>query len=97
MCCARQFEGEEAPHILIEVTGSAKHFKVRPRLKDLFSHGLATAAHATKAWIFTGGTDSGVMQFVGQGERRTPVGAPHHPSVASSPQHRIATPASHHA
>ncbi len=37
-----------------------------PRLNKAFRHGLAKAAQATNAWVFTGGTDSGVMQLVGQ-------------------------------
>eukprot|EP00966_Prymnesium_polylepis_P005201 119818-Prymnesium_polylepis.1 len=65
--CWKVFRGSafnlQEPSILLEVTGSAGSLEVRPRLQDLFSHGLAKAAQATNAWVFTGGTESGVMQL----------------------------------
>ena len=45
---------------------SLQDFVLPPRLNKAFRHGLAKAAQATNAWVFTGGTDSGVMQLVGQ-------------------------------
>ena len=52
--------------VLISITGGAQDFVLPPRLNKAFRHGLARAAQATNAWVFTGGTDSGVMQLVGQ-------------------------------
>eukprot|EP00966_Prymnesium_polylepis_P302110 6979813-Prymnesium_polylepis.1 len=58
---------DRAPSILFELTGSAHNLEMRrPRLKDLFSHNLARAALASNAWMFTGGTDSGVMKLMGR-------------------------------
>ena len=52
--------------VIISITGGALDFAMAPRLQKAFSHGLAKAAQATSAWVFTGGTDSGVMQLVGR-------------------------------
>lgn len=56
----------EPASVLISITGGAQDFKLQPRLLKAFKHGLAKAAQATNAWVFTGGTDSGVMQLVGE-------------------------------
>ena len=53
------------PSALISVTGGAKDFVLRPRLKEVFSRGLLSAARATSAMVLTGGTASGVMALVG--------------------------------
>ena len=37
----------EAPNLLISVTGGAKNFKMRPRLKEMFRQGLMKAAKST--------------------------------------------------
>ena len=55
-----------APAFIISATGGAQDFKVSSKLRALFNAGLVKAATSTKAWVFTGGTDSGVMKFVGQ-------------------------------
>jgi len=55
----------EPASVLISITGGAQDFKLQPRLLKAFRHGLAKAAQATNAWVFTGGTDSGVMALVG--------------------------------
>ncbi|KAL8607328.1 hypothetical protein ACOMHN_039478 [Nucella lapillus] len=55
-----------APKLLISVTGGAKRFTLRPRLKTLLKQGLVNAAVSTGAWIITGGTATGVMEFVGE-------------------------------
>eukprot|EP00965_Chrysotila_dentata_P122528 4049801-Pleurochrysis_carterae.AAC.3 len=69
----------QSASVLISITGSAQDFDLSPRLHQTFSHGLAKAAHATNAWIVTGGTDTGVMRLVGRAlasfdERVTVVG-----------------------
>ena len=53
------------PDVLISVTGSAASLQLTSTLQRVFDRGLATAAAMTNAWIFTGGTDSGVMKLVG--------------------------------
>ena len=53
------------PDVLISVTGSAASLQLTSQLQRVFDRGLAAAAAMTNAWIFTGGTDSGVMKLVG--------------------------------
>lgn len=53
------------PDVLISVTGSAASLELTSQLQRVFDRGLAAAASMTNAWIFTGGTDSGVMKLVG--------------------------------
>ncbi|XP_060552910.1 transient receptor potential cation channel subfamily M member 2-like isoform X4 [Ruditapes philippinarum] len=57
------------PKLLISVTGGAQRFDLNPRLKAVFKRGLINAATTTGAWIITGGTATGVMQFVGEAVR----------------------------
>ena len=52
--------------VVISITGGAQDFNMHPRLYQAFAHGLAKATIATKAWVFTGGTDAGVMDLVGR-------------------------------
>uniref|UniRef100_A0A8C5MRQ4 Transient receptor potential cation channel subfamily M member 2 n=1 Tax=Leptobrachium leishanense TaxID=445787 RepID=A0A8C5MRQ4_9ANUR len=61
--------GLKVPNLLISVTGGAKNFNINPRLKNLFSGGLVTAAQSTGAWIITGGCHAGVMKHVGEAVR----------------------------
>ena len=51
---------------MISVTGGAKKFSLKQRLKDVFRRGLVKAAHSTGAWISTGGFNVGVMKHVGE-------------------------------
>ena len=53
------------PVVLITVTGGAGTFELSPQLQSVFSNGLASAATTSRAWVVTGGTDSGVMKMVG--------------------------------
>ncbi|XP_025081227.1 transient receptor potential cation channel subfamily M member 2-like isoform X2 [Pomacea canaliculata] len=57
------------PNLLISVTGGAKNFVMRARLKEAFRRGLMKAALSTGAWIITGGTNAGVMKHVGEAVR----------------------------
>uniref|UniRef100_A0AAV2J7V9 TRPM SLOG domain-containing protein n=1 Tax=Knipowitschia caucasica TaxID=637954 RepID=A0AAV2J7V9_KNICA len=57
------------PNLLISVTGGAKNFYLRARLKNMFHRGLIKVAQTTGAWILTGGTNTGVMKHVGQAVR----------------------------
>ncbi|XP_041364291.1 transient receptor potential cation channel subfamily M member-like 2 [Gigantopelta aegis] len=54
------------PKLLISVTGGAKRFEMKPRLKNILKQGLCHAATSTGAWIITGGTGTGIMQIVGE-------------------------------
>uniref|UniRef100_A0A3Q3K9A5 TRPM SLOG domain-containing protein n=1 Tax=Monopterus albus TaxID=43700 RepID=A0A3Q3K9A5_MONAL len=57
------------PNLLISVTGGAKNFYLKARLKNMFHRGLIKVAQTTGAWIITGGTHAGVMKHVGQAVR----------------------------
>ncbi|KAJ8036475.1 Transient receptor potential cation channel subfamily M member 3 [Holothuria leucospilota] len=57
------------PKLLISVTGGALDFTLNSRLKDVFRKGLIKAALSTGAWIITGGSNSGVMRYVGEAVR----------------------------
>ncbi|KAJ0070569.1 hypothetical protein NL108_016259, partial [Boleophthalmus pectinirostris] len=57
------------PNLLISVTGGAKNFYLKARLKSMFHRGLIKVAQTTGAWILTGGTNTGVMKHVGQAVR----------------------------
>ncbi|KAM8855420.1 transient receptor potential cation channel subfamily M member 2 isoform 2-T2 [Spinachia spinachia] len=57
------------PNLLISVTGGAKNFYLKARLKSMFHRGLTKVAQTTGAWIITGGTHAGVMKHVGQAVR----------------------------
>jgi transient receptor potential cation channel subfamily M protein 2 len=54
------------PKLLISVTGGAKNFSLKPKLRDGFRKGLVKAVQSTNAWISTGGTNEGVMKHVGE-------------------------------
>ncbi|XP_043916462.1 transient receptor potential cation channel subfamily M member 2-like [Protopterus annectens] len=59
----------KVPNLLISVTGGAKNFNMKPKLKDIFRRGLIKAAQSTGAWIITGGSHAGVMKHVGEAIR----------------------------
>ena len=44
----------KVPNLVISVTGGAKSFSLKPRLKEAFSKGLIKVAESTGAWIITG-------------------------------------------
>ncbi|XP_077970789.1 transient receptor potential cation channel subfamily M member 2-like isoform X2 [Styela clava] len=54
------------PNLIISVTGGAKNFALRTRLKEVFRKSLIKAAENTGAWITSGGTHVGVMKHVGK-------------------------------
>uniref|UniRef100_A0A8C8BJX3 Transient receptor potential cation channel subfamily M member 2 n=1 Tax=Otus sunia TaxID=257818 RepID=A0A8C8BJX3_9STRI len=64
-----QHWGLDAPNLLISVTGGAKNFIMKPRLKNIFRQGLVKVAQTTGAWIITGGSHTGVMKQVGEAVR----------------------------
>ncbi|KAL4833984.1 hypothetical protein H8958_014179 [Nasalis larvatus] len=64
-----QHWGLDVPNLLISVTGGAKNFNMKPRLKSIFRRGLVKVAQTTGAWIITGGSHAGVMKQVGEAVR----------------------------
>lgn len=54
----------QQPSVLISVTGSA-NLSVSHVQEEYVRNGLASAARATNAWVFTGGMDTGVMALTG--------------------------------
>ena len=58
--------GLRVPRILISVTGGAMSFDLPPQVDRSIRAGLRNAAVASKAWFITGGSNSGVMKYVGE-------------------------------
>lgn len=50
----------ELPKLLITVQGGKANFELQPKLKKVLRKGLLKAAKTTGAWIFTGGTNTGM-------------------------------------
>ena len=50
------------PELILSVTGGALDFSLSASLRSAFTSGLMKAAIGSKAWIFTGGTDAGIMK-----------------------------------
>lgn len=50
----------ELPKLLITVQGGKANFELQPKLKKILRKGLLKAAKTTGAWIFTGGTNTGL-------------------------------------
>ncbi|KAI4468011.1 transient receptor potential cation channel subfamily m member 6 [Holotrichia oblita] len=55
----------ELPKLLISVQGGRTNFELQHKLKKVLRKGLLKAAKTTGAWIFTGGTNTGVTRQVG--------------------------------
>ncbi|XP_070158634.1 transient receptor potential cation channel trpm isoform X2 [Polyergus mexicanus] len=53
------------PKLLITVHGGRSNFELQSSLKKVLRKGLLKAAKTTGAWIFTGGTNTGVTRQVG--------------------------------
>ncbi|CAF2947833.1 unnamed protein product [Rotaria sp. Silwood2] len=54
------------PNLIISMTGGADFLQnLSPHIYKLFQKDLVSAAVATNAWIFTGGSYSGVMKEIG--------------------------------
>lgn len=51
------------PKLLITVHGGRSNFELQPSLKKVLRKGLLKAAKTTGAWIFTGGTNTGIFLF----------------------------------
>ncbi|XP_019378904.1 PREDICTED: transient receptor potential cation channel subfamily M member 8 [Gavialis gangeticus] len=55
----------KTPNLVISVTGGAKNFALKPRMRKIFSR-LIFIAQSKGAWIFTGGTHYGLMKYIGE-------------------------------
>uniref|UniRef100_A0A8C8SPU3 Transient receptor potential cation channel subfamily M member 8 n=1 Tax=Pelusios castaneus TaxID=367368 RepID=A0A8C8SPU3_9SAUR len=55
----------KTPNLVISVTGGAKNFALKPRMRKIFSR-LIYIAQSKGAWIFTGGTHYGLMKYIGE-------------------------------
>ncbi|KAG8432564.1 hypothetical protein GDO86_016992 [Hymenochirus boettgeri] len=53
------------PNLVISVTGGAKNFSLKPRIRKIISR-LIYIAQFKGAWIFTGGTHHGLMKYIGK-------------------------------
>ncbi|XP_077011624.1 transient receptor potential cation channel subfamily M member 8 isoform X4 [Tamandua tetradactyla] len=53
------------PNLVISVTGGAKNFALKPRMRKIFSR-LIFIAQSKGAWILTGGTHYGLMKYIGE-------------------------------
>ena len=75
------------PSIVISVTGSAREFSLDSGLQQIATEGIARAAKATDAWIFTGGTGTGVTKLVAGALASAKVVTP---IIGVTPFHKIA-------
>ena len=66
----------EPPEVIFSVIGGAQDFTLAPQLLAVFSDGLNRAVSSCKAWIITGGTDTGVMKVIGSVMADSPVKVP---------------------
>ncbi|XP_072021697.1 transient receptor potential cation channel subfamily M member-like 2 [Amphiura filiformis] len=60
-----KWTGDNRPNLLISVTGGAWDFPFNTNIKEVFRKGIVEAAESAKAWVITGGTNVGVMKYVG--------------------------------
>lgn len=54
----------ELPKLLITIQGGKANFEIQPKLKKVLRKGLLKAAKTTGAWVFTGGTNTGILKFL---------------------------------
>jgi len=53
----------ELPKLLLTIQGGKANFELQAKLKKVLRKGLLKAAKTTGAWIFTGGTNTGKLQY----------------------------------
>ena len=63
--CSKVWKLEE-PSVLLAITGGAADLNLSADLEEMIKEGLIKAARSTRAWIITGGTDTGVMKLTGE-------------------------------
>jgi hypothetical protein len=58
------------PRLVLTVVGGANEFQMAVGLKDKILRGLMDVAKSMQAWIITGGSDSGIMKYVGEARNK---------------------------
>ncbi|XP_057302958.1 transient receptor potential cation channel subfamily M member 1-like [Hydractinia symbiolongicarpus] len=59
------WELQEVPNLIVSIIGGGNSFQINTNLHAELEQGLRKIATKTRSWIITGGTDAGVMKFVG--------------------------------
>ena len=54
------------PDVIISVSGGAKQFDLSTENKDKVMKGMMEGTRALDAWFITGGSNAGIMKFVGE-------------------------------
>ena len=54
------------PDVIITVTGGAQHFDLPAEMKDKIMRGMMEGTRHLNPWFITGGTNSGIMKYVGE-------------------------------
>ena len=54
------------PDVIISVTGGAANFKLATDHKDKIMQGMFDGTRSLTPWFITGGTDAGIMRYVGE-------------------------------
>jgi len=70
------------PDVIISVTGGAGNFKLSAGHKDRIMKGMMEGTRNLKPWFITGGTDAGVMKYVGEARAKY---NPHAPLIGIAP------------
>ena len=70
------------PDVIISVAGGAKYFKLSAGHKDRIMKGMMEGTRNLKPWFITGGTDAGVMKYVGEARAKY---NPHAPLIGIAP------------
>ncbi|XP_057305453.1 transient receptor potential cation channel subfamily M member 7-like isoform X1 [Hydractinia symbiolongicarpus] len=70
----KDWELQQVPNLVVSITGGATDFQINKNLHDELKRGLRKIATKTHSWIITGGTDTGVMKFVGKALENEPYG-----------------------
>ncbi|RLV90179.1 hypothetical protein DV515_00014538, partial [Chloebia gouldiae] len=78
----------KTPNLVISVTGGAKNFALKPRMRKIFSR-LIYIAQSKGAWIFTGGTHYGLMKYIGEVVRDNTISRSSEENVGSYLAHYI--------
>jgi len=55
-----------APDIIISVTGGASAFELSTEAKEIIMKGMVDGTRSLDAWFVTGGTNAGIMKYVGE-------------------------------
>ena len=68
--------GLGTPQLLITVTGGAMDFQLSADAKDSLLRGLTNATKTLRAWFVDGGTDAGIMKYMGEARAQYAVNTP---------------------